>query len=69
MHLIPGSFMDPVFVASECHLPKGLCVLDPVCRSCRSVGLKEFLHFAYVTVQEVGQSMTGREDLSEQGSL
>lgn len=67
--VLHGSFMDPLLLASECHLPKGLRVLDPVCRSCWVVGLKEFLHFALVTAQEVGQSMAGREDFSEQGPL
>lgn len=65
MNVLHGSFMDPLLVASEYHLHKGLCALDPVWRSCWGVGVKELLHFA----QEVGQSMAGREDLSEQDPL
>lgn len=68
-YLLPESFMDPLLMASQCHLPKGLCVLDHVCRNYWGVGLKETLHFARVAAQEVEQSVGGRRDLSEQGPL
>jgi len=61
--------MNPLLMASEHHLPKGLPVLDAVCRSCWGVGLKELLHFALVTEQEARWSKAGRKDLSEQVPL
>lgn len=63
MHLGPSRILCVWYRHATC--PKA-CVSWTLCWL---VGLKVLLHVARVTAQEVGQSMAGRQVLSEQGPL
>lgn len=63
MHLGPSWILCVWHLHATC--PKARMSWTP----CWLVGLKVLLHFAHVTAQEVGQSMAGRQVLSEQGPL